>query len=116
MKAKTHTQSAYRPATHITHDRLPTDKYQPDPQHNNPNHTNPSPPDTGTSPLADPTPSRIETLVRTLANRRLLDGQFDDCELTLRELNIIVESVSRTLASMFHARIAYPAGESSRTG
>ena len=72
--------------------------------------------ESATRSLADPTPSRIETLVRTLANRRLLDGQFDDCELTLRELNIIVESVSRTLASMFHARIAYPAGESSRTG
>ena len=64
--------------------------------------------ESATRTLADPTPSRIESLVRTLANRRLMDGQFDDCELTLRELNLIVESVSRTLASMFHARIAYP--------
>ncbi|MCX5690020.1 MAG: HDIG domain-containing protein, partial [Planctomycetota bacterium] len=64
--------------------------------------------ESATRTLADPTPSRIESLVRTLANRRLMDGQFDDCELTLRELNLIVESISRTLASMFHARIAYP--------
>ena len=51
---------AYRPATHATHDRLPTGKYQPDPQHNACIHTNPSPPDTGSTPLvvpADPTPT-----------------------------------------------------------
>jgi putative nucleotidyltransferase with HDIG domain len=61
--------------------------------------------------LDEPTPSRIEAIVRSIANRRLLDGQFDDCELTLRELNLIVESISRTLASMFHSRIAYPTGD-----
>lgn len=58
--------------------------------------------------LSDPTPSRIENLVHSIAHKRLLDGQFDDCDLTLRELNLIVESLSRTVASMFHVRIAYP--------
>lgn len=58
--------------------------------------------------MNDPTPTRIDALVRSIANKRLLDGQFDDCELTLRELNMIVESVSRTLTSMHHARIQYP--------
>ncbi len=60
--------------------------------------------------LADPTPARIDALVRSIANRRLLDGQFDDCELTLRDLSRITESVSRSLASMYHGRIAYPGG------
>jgi putative nucleotidyltransferase with HDIG domain len=58
--------------------------------------------------MADPTPSRIEALVHALANKRLMDGQFDDCDLTLRELNIIVEMVSKTLAAIYHGRIAYP--------
>lgn len=58
--------------------------------------------------MSEPTPARIEGLVRTIANKRLIDGQFDDCELTLKELSTIVESVSRTLASMYHGRIAYP--------
>lgn len=58
--------------------------------------------------MADPTPSRIETLVRAIATKRLMDGQFDECDLTLRELNLIVESVSRTLASIYHGRIQYP--------
>jgi hypothetical protein len=61
--------------------------------------------------LSDPTPSRIEALVRSIAHKRLMDGQFDDCDLTLRDLNLIVESVSRTLSSMFHGRVAYPEAE-----
>jgi putative nucleotidyltransferase with HDIG domain len=58
--------------------------------------------------MADPTPSRIEAMVHALANKRLMDGQFDDCDLTLRELNVIVETVSKTLAAIYHGRIAYP--------
>lgn len=58
--------------------------------------------------MSEPTPSKIETLVRAIAHKRLLDGQFDDCELTLRDLNLIVESVIRTVTSMHHGRIAYP--------
>ncbi len=64
--------------------------------------------ESATRSLSDPTPNRIETLVRTMATKRLMDGQFDDCELTLRDLNLIVESVSRTVSSMFHTRVAYP--------
>lgn len=36
--------------------------------------------------LVEPTPSRIAGLVHDLAMKRLLDGQFDDCGLTLQEL------------------------------
>jgi cyclic-di-AMP phosphodiesterase PgpH len=64
--------------------------------------------ESATRTLGDPTPSRIETLVRTMATKRLMDGQFDDCELTLRDLNMIVDSISRTVSSMFHSRISYP--------
>jgi hypothetical protein len=60
--------------------------------------------------MGDPSPSKIEALVRAIANKRLMDGQFDDCELTLRELSAICESVVRTLTSMYHGRIAYPGG------
>ncbi|MFZ4574190.1 MAG: HD family phosphohydrolase [Phycisphaerales bacterium] len=60
--------------------------------------------------MSDPTPSRIESLVRGIANKRLLDGQFDDCEITLRDLNMICDSISRTVASMYHGRISYPGG------
>ena len=58
--------------------------------------------------LSDPTPARIEALVRELAHKRLMDGQFDDCELTLRELSLVCESISRTVTSIYHGRVAYP--------
>ena len=64
--------------------------------------------------MADPTPARIDATVRAIANKRLMDGQFDDCDLTLRELNIIVEAVSKALASIYHGRIAYPTGPTAR--
>ncbi len=58
--------------------------------------------------LSDPTPSRIEALVQTIANKRLLDGQFEDCEISMRDLSRIAASISRTLAGIHHARIDYP--------
>ncbi|GJQ29153.1 MAG: hypothetical protein HBSAPP03_10370 [Phycisphaerae bacterium] len=58
--------------------------------------------------MSEPTPAKIDAMVRSIAMKRLLDGQFDDCELTLKDLNLIVESVIRTVTSMHHGRIAYP--------
>ncbi len=65
-----------------------------------------------TRAMPEPTPSRIAALVHSLAQRRLMDGQFDECELTLRELNQIEEAVTRTLTSIYHGRVAYPRDES----
>jgi putative nucleotidyltransferase with HDIG domain len=70
--------------------------------------------ESATRTLSDPTPARIDALVRSIANKRLMDGQFEDCEITLRDLHLIVESISRSVASIYHARIAYP-GPSTRT-
>lgn len=67
--------------------------------------------ESATRTLAEPTPSRIDALVRAIANARLMDGQFDECDLTLRELQQIVESVSKTLASIYHGRISYASTE-----
>jgi membrane-associated HD superfamily phosphohydrolase len=58
--------------------------------------------------LAEVTPTRIETIVHNMAMKRLQDGQFDECELTLRELSQIEASISKTLAAHYHGRIAYP--------
>ncbi|CAG0979362.1 Cyclic-di-AMP phosphodiesterase PgpH [Phycisphaerales bacterium] len=60
--------------------------------------------------MNEPTPNKIDQLVRGIAHKRLLDGQFEECEITLKDLNLIVESVIRTVTSMHHGRIAYPRG------
>jgi len=58
--------------------------------------------------LPEITPSKIETVVHNIAMRRLQDGQFDECDMSLRELSQIEMSISKTLAAHYHSRIAYP--------
>jgi putative nucleotidyltransferase with HDIG domain len=58
--------------------------------------------------LTETSPTKVETLVHTIAMKRLQDGQFDECELTLRELSRIEVSLSKSLAAHHHGRIPYP--------
>jgi putative nucleotidyltransferase with HDIG domain len=58
--------------------------------------------------LVDPTPGRIEGLVHELALKRLLDGQFEECGLTLSELAAVEESLIKSLTAVYHGRVKYP--------
>jgi len=58
--------------------------------------------------LVEPTPSRIENLVEELTRKRLDDGQFDECGLTLQELHTIGESLIKSLTAVYHGRVKYP--------
>ncbi|MEW6378999.1 MAG: HDIG domain-containing metalloprotein [bacterium] len=58
--------------------------------------------------LTDPSPSRIRGLILTIINHVFQDGQLDECELTLKDLNQIAGSFNRILTGIFHQRIAYP--------
>jgi cyclic-di-AMP phosphodiesterase PgpH len=58
--------------------------------------------------LPEISPTKIDNVVHNMAMKRLQDGQFDDCDLSLRELSMIESSISKTLAAHYHGRIAYP--------
>lgn len=58
--------------------------------------------------LSEPTPARIENLVRDLIEKRLRDGQFDECGLTLKEIGEIRESLIKSLIGIYHGRVKYP--------
>ena len=58
--------------------------------------------------LGEPTPGSLRKLVHDLLMKRLLDGQFEECGLTLTELHQIEESLCKSLIALFHARIKYP--------
>ncbi len=58
--------------------------------------------------LTNPTPSRINNLVKERIERVFADGQLDECEITLKDLNKITESFARILNGIFHHRIDYP--------
>jgi membrane-associated HD superfamily phosphohydrolase len=58
--------------------------------------------------LSNPTPSRIQGLVQKIINEIFSDGQFDDCELTLKDLHLIAKSFNKILNGIYHHRIEYP--------
>jgi putative nucleotidyltransferase with HDIG domain len=58
--------------------------------------------------LSEPTPARIDGLVNELVQKRLDDGQFDECGLTLREIAQIRESLIKSLIGIYHGRVKYP--------
>ena len=58
--------------------------------------------------MPEVTPTKIEALVHNMAMKRLQDGQFDECDMSLRELSQIETSISKTLAAHYHGRVAYP--------
>lgn len=58
--------------------------------------------------LTEPAPARIENLVQEISAKKLNDGQFTECPLTLRELHNIEQSLTKSLISVYHSRIKYP--------
>ncbi len=58
--------------------------------------------------LQEPTVGRIEGVVHHMITDRLNDGQFDDCDITLREIRLVEESLVKSLCSLYHGRVAYP--------
>lgn len=58
--------------------------------------------------LSNPTPARIRSLVRERIEGIYMDGQLDECELTLSNLNTIAETFTKILTGIFHHRVDYP--------
>ena len=52
--------------------------------------------------LQDPNPGQIESLIKRLVQAMIQDGQFDECDITLKDLEEIGASFDRVIASMHH--------------
>jgi cyclic-di-AMP phosphodiesterase PgpH len=57
--------------------------------------------------LVEPTSSRIQNLVDQIAMKKLLDGQFDQCGLTLQQLDQVKSSLVKSLTAIYHGRVKY---------
>jgi putative nucleotidyltransferase with HDIG domain len=66
--------------------------------------------------LAKPTRKRIEDIVTETINRKLDDGQFDECALTMREIHEVGEAILEALVGFLGPRIEYPGGADARNG
>ena len=66
--------------------------------------------------MEDPTPGRIENQVHAMVNHRLMDGQLDECEATLKDVHRIEASLAKSLCGIYHARISYPSPPAPKRG
>ena len=58
--------------------------------------------------LAEPNPENIRFIVTKIIDAIVADDQLDECDLTLRELTQIRESMIRSLVAIYHSRVDYP--------
>ncbi|MGD6847176.1 HD family phosphohydrolase [Rossellomorea aquimaris] len=55
-----------------------------------------------------PTQGEIQQLVHSIVQDRLQDGQFNECDISLKQLETVKKSLCETLNGIFHPRIEYP--------
>lgn len=58
--------------------------------------------------LDEPTPGRLQNIVRNIVQRKFMEGQLDECSLTLKDLSRVEAAFTRILLGIYHQRIDYP--------
>jgi|LSQX01.3.fsa_nt_gb putative nucleotidyltransferase with HDIG domain len=58
--------------------------------------------------MPDRTEGKIEGFIRKITKDKLDDGQFDQCSLTLKDLDSIAKAFMKVFSGYFHAREEYP--------
>ena len=58
--------------------------------------------------LDEPSPARLKGMIRQIIDYIFLDGQLNECDLTLRDLEKIAQSFLRALMGIHHHRVSYP--------
>ncbi|HEY7585223.1 MAG TPA: HDIG domain-containing metalloprotein [Candidatus Deferrimicrobiaceae bacterium] len=58
--------------------------------------------------MKNPTQAELEEAVTRIVNRAYLDGQLNECDMTLRDLHAVEQAFGRVLTAVVHARVDYP--------
>jgi putative nucleotidyltransferase with HDIG domain len=66
--------------------------------------------------LQQPSPREVEETVQGIIDRVYLDGQLDECDMTLRDLHAGSRSISQVLVAVSHGRVDYPEGGKGAVG
>lgn len=53
-------------------------------------------------------PEKPQKLMWKLVERKILDGQFDECEISIRQIKMVLEKIEPILKGAYHKRISYP--------
>jgi putative nucleotidyltransferase with HDIG domain len=66
--------------------------------------------------MPDKAPQKIQATVEKLVNAHFVDGQLNECDLTLRDLHLIIEAFVKILVGIYHQRVEYPQESAKRSG
>jgi hypothetical protein len=66
--------------------------------------------------VQNPTPTKLRNMIDLIITRIRDDGQFDECDITLREMKLVADSFVKVLVGIHHHRIAYPGYDFNRAG
>ncbi len=58
--------------------------------------------------IQEPTVAKLEGLVKKIVYNKLNEGELDNCDLTMIDLNRIQRAFLRILNGIYHTRIEYP--------
>ena len=58
--------------------------------------------------MKQPDSEKIMILVDSIIKDRVNDGQFDECDISMKDLQIVKQSICTTLKGFYHERIQYP--------
>lgn len=58
--------------------------------------------------MPSPNMDKVSALVESIINDRIEDGQFDNCEITMKDLAIIRQTIAEMSTGLYHTRIEYP--------
>ncbi len=61
-----------------------------------------------TKAIEDPTPKKLDDKIDEIIKKRFIEGELDDCNLTLKDLTRIKKSFLKILIGIYHQRIKYP--------
>ena len=58
--------------------------------------------------LREPTVDKIQQFVDTIINKQIDEKQFNDCNITLSEIETVKKVLSKKLINVYHLRVEYP--------
>ncbi|MCI9031520.1 MAG: HDIG domain-containing protein [Clostridia bacterium] len=61
--------------------------------------------------MDNPTGERVDKLLKSLIDSRIAAGQFDNCDITLRDLNTVRRTIVESFGGVYHQRLKYPDGK-----
>lgn len=61
--------------------------------------------------MDNPTGERVDALLKSLIDSRIAAGQFDNCDITMRDLNTIRYTIVESFGGIYHQRMKYPDGK-----